>query len=92
MPATTSTASATWEGTGVQWQGQTSARRAQAVVQKIVSELKDFDNLYYEVCNEPYERAGLAKEWNDQIIAAIVEAEASLPVKHLIAQNLARVL
>jgi len=62
----------------------------QAVVQKIVSELKDFDNLYYEVCNEPYERAGLAKEWNDQIIAAIVEAEASLPVKHLIAQNLAR--
>ncbi|HEU0007662.1 MAG TPA: hypothetical protein VFS12_16875 [Terriglobia bacterium] len=62
----------------------------QAVVQKIVRELKDFDNIYYEVCNEPYERAGLSKEWNDEIIAAIVDAEAPLPAKHLIAQNLAQ--
>ena len=60
----------------------------QAVVQKIVSELKVFDNIYYEVCNEPYERPGLAKEWNDRIIAAIVDAEADLSAKHLIAQNL----
>ncbi len=60
----------------------------QAVVQKIVSELKGFDNIYYEVCNEPYERAGLSKEWNDEIIAAIVDAEAGLSAKHLIAQNL----
>jgi len=62
----------------------------QAVVQKIVSELKGFDNVYYEVCNEPYERAGLRREWNNEIIAAIVYAEASLPAKHLIAQNLAQ--
>src|SRR5439155_4070577 len=26
----------------------------EAVVQKIVAELKDYDNIYYEVCNEPY--------------------------------------
>jgi len=25
-----------------------------AVVRKIVGELKEFDNLYYEICNEPY--------------------------------------
>jgi hypothetical protein len=57
------------------------------MVRKVVSELNAFDNLYYEVCNEPYERGGLTKEWNDQIIAAIVEAEAILPKKHLIGQG-----
>jgi hypothetical protein len=61
-----------------------------AVVQKIVSELNGFDNLYFEVCNEPYERPGLSREWNDQIVARIVAAEASLGAKHLVAQNLAR--
>ena len=24
------------------------------MVRKIINELKEFDNLYYEVCNEPY--------------------------------------
>jgi hypothetical protein len=57
------------------------------LVRKVVSELNAFDNLYYEVCNEPYERGGLTKEWNDRIVAAIVEAEANLPKKHLIAQG-----
>ena len=57
---------------------------------KIVSELKEFDNVYYEVCNEPYERPGLTREWNDGMIAAIADAEAPLPAKHLIAQNMAR--
>jgi hypothetical protein len=61
----------------------------QAVVRKIVTELRDFDNLYYEVCNEPYERPGLTREWNDRIVATLVEAEAPLPAKHLIAQNVA---
>jgi hypothetical protein len=58
-----------------------------AVVRKLVTELNAFDNVYFEVCNEPYERGGLTKEWNDQIIAAIVETEAALPKKHLIAQG-----
>jgi len=57
------------------------------VVRKLVTELNAFDNLYYEVCNEPYERGGLTKEWNARIIAAIAETEASLPAKHLIAQG-----
>jgi len=56
-----------------------------AVVRKLVIELNDFDNIYYEVCNEPYERGGLTKEWNEHIIAAIVETETSR--KHLIAQG-----
>jgi len=59
----------------------------QAVTRKIVTELKDFDNVYFEVCNEPYERPGLTAEWNDRIVAAIMEAEAALPAKHLIAQG-----
>ena len=52
-----------------------------------MSELNYFDNLYYEVCNEPYERSGMIKEWNDGMVATIVEAEANLSKKHLIAQN-----
>jgi hypothetical protein len=44
----------------------------QALARKVVTELKDFDNVYYEVCNEPYERPGLTREWNDTIITAMV--------------------
>ena len=58
-----------------------------AVVRKLATELNRFDNLYYEVCNEPYERGGLTTEWNDQIIAVLVETEALLPKKHLVAQG-----
>ena len=61
-----------------------------AMVRKLVTELNGFDNVYYEVCNEPYERGGLAPEWNDRIVAAIVEAEKDLPHKHLIAQGVPR--
>jgi hypothetical protein len=62
----------------------------QAVVRKLVAELNEFDNLYYEVCNEPYERGGLTREWNDKIVATVVETEVSLPKKHLIAQGFPR--
>lgn len=61
----------------------------EAMVRKIVDELRDFDNVYYEVCNEPYERPGLTRQWNDRIIAAIADAEAGLEHKHLIAQGIA---
>jgi hypothetical protein len=59
----------------------------EAMTDKLVAELNEFDNVYFEVCNEPYERGGLAKEWNDRIVAAIQKAEAALPNKHLIAQG-----
>ncbi|MBI1926726.1 hypothetical protein HYR99_21095 [Candidatus Poribacteria bacterium] len=60
----------------------------EAMVRKVVHELKDFDNIYYEVCNEPY-FGGVTLEWQNHIIATIVNAEADFPAKHLIAQNIA---
>jgi hypothetical protein len=59
-----------------------------ALVRKIVAELKEFDNVYYEVCNEPY-AGNVSSEWNDHVVTVIVEAEKDLPARHLIAQNIA---
>ncbi len=58
------------------------------LVRKLAAELKDFDNLYYEVCNEPY-FGGVTQVWTDRIIAVLGEAEKDLPAPHLIAQNIA---
>src|SRR5262245_30456344 len=60
----------------------------QAVARRILQELRDLDNVYYEVCNEPY-FGGVTRDWSDRMVATIVEAEASLPARHLIAQNIA---
>ena len=60
----------------------------EAVTRKIVAELRDADNLYYEICNEPY-FGGVTLEWQHRIADAIVEAEKDFPHKHLIAQNIA---
>jgi hypothetical protein len=57
-------------------------------VRKVVTELKDFDNLYYEVCNEPY-FGGVTQAWTDRMITVIQEAEKDFPARHLIAQNIA---
>ena len=58
-----------------------------AMVEKIVSELKDYDNVYYEVADGS--TLGSSSEaWSDHMIATIVQAEATLPHPHLIAQNL----
>ncbi len=59
-----------------------------AMTTKVVQELKDFDNLYFEICNEPY-FGGVTLEWQNAIAQTIVEAESSLARKHLIAQNIA---
>ncbi len=60
----------------------------EAMVRKIVAELKDFDNVYYEICNEPY-FGGVTLEWQRRIADVVVDAEKSLPHKHLISQNIA---
>jgi Cellulase (glycosyl hydrolase family 5)/Putative collagen-binding domain of a collagenase len=60
----------------------------EAVARKLVTELKDFDNVYFEVCNEPYFE-GVTREWQDHVIDAIVDAEKGLATPHLIAQNIA---
>ena len=59
-----------------------------AVVKKLVTEANPFDNVYFEICNEPY-FGGVTLEWQRRIADAILEAEAALPRKHLIAQNIA---
>jgi Cellulase (glycosyl hydrolase family 5) len=60
----------------------------EAMVEKIVNELNGYDNLYYEVCNEPY-FGGVTDEWQRRIVDAIVAAEKPLANKHLISINVA---
>jgi hypothetical protein len=59
-----------------------------AFVRKVVRELNEFDNLYFEVCNEPYVRK-LADEWQHRIVEVIAELERELPKRHLISLNVA---
>ena len=59
-----------------------------AVTRKIVTEVNEFDNLYFEIANEPY-FGGITLEWQQRIGEAIVETEKGLPRRHLIAQNIA---
>ena len=58
------------------------------MVRKIVTELKEFDNVYYEICNEPY-FGGVTLAWQRRIADVIVETEKKLKVQHLISQNIA---
>jgi hypothetical protein len=58
-----------------------------ALVRKIVTELHDFDNVYYEICNEPY-FGGVTIAWQSHIAETIKSTEASFPAQHLIAQNI----
>jgi len=60
----------------------------EAMVRKVVTELKSFDNVYYEIMNEPYVRK-VPMDWEHHIVDVIVEAEKEFPVKHLISQNIA---
>jgi hypothetical protein len=60
----------------------------EALARKLVTELKDADNVYFEICNEPYFE-GVTRAWQDRIIAAVVDAEKGRKHPHLIAQNIA---
>lgn len=57
-------------------------------VRKIVQELRDHDNFYYEICNEPY-FGGVTMDWQAHIARIITEAQADHPHPKLIAQNIA---
>lgn len=59
-----------------------------ALVRKLIEELRDFDNLYYEICNEPY-FGGVTLPWQARIAEVIAAAESQFPRRHLIAQNIA---
>ncbi len=58
------------------------------LVRRIVNELKDFDNLIYEICNEPY-FGRVTLEWQRQIASQIKETEKGFKSPHLISQNIA---
>ncbi|MBO0723534.1 MAG: cellulase family glycosylhydrolase [Blastocatellia bacterium] len=60
----------------------------EAMTRKIVAELKDFDNVYYEICNEPY-FGGVAMEWQRHIADVIADAQKDFPQEFLISQNIA---
>lgn len=74
------------------------------MVKKIVQEVNAFDNVYFEICNEPYWIKGIPgndspikeqqflpeiETWEQKIAETITETEKNLPKKHLIAQNIA---
>jgi hypothetical protein len=59
-----------------------------ALVKKTAAELNAFDNVYYEICNEPWfsgASRAQTRDWLNHIIATLATAEAALPNKHLIA-------
>eukprot|EP01121_Diplochlamys_sp_Union-15-3_P020327 TRINITY_DN790_c0_g1_i1.p1 TRINITY_DN790_c0_g1~~TRINITY_DN790_c0_g1_i1.p1 ORF type:complete len:457 (-),score=68.61 TRINITY_DN790_c0_g1_i1:40-1410(-) len=59
------------------------------VTVKLVTELNSFDNLFFEVINEPDDY--VTTEWMDYIVNLINKTEATLPQKHLISSNTIRV-
>ncbi len=59
-----------------------------AVTRKIVRELREFDNLYFEVCNEPY-FGGVTMPWQRRIVDEIVKTEQDMESPHLISLNIA---
>lgn len=58
------------------------------MVRRFVEELRPFDNVYYEICNEPY-FGGVTLEWQQHIAAVIAQAQAGDQLPKLISQNIA---
>ncbi len=59
-------------------------------VRKVVEELRPYDNVYYEICNEPY-FGGVTLPWQHRIADLVVEAQKEHPAssRKLISQNIA---
>ena len=60
----------------------------EAVTRKLVTELNAFDNLYFEVANEPY-FGGITLEWQHHVAKLVADTEARLPRRHLVSMNIA---
>lgn len=60
----------------------------EAMARKLVTELNGYDNLYYEICNEPY-FGGVTDDWQRRLIDVLVATEKDLPHRHLISLNIA---
>ena len=72
------------------------AEHQRRLVRKLVTETNEFDNLYYEICNEPAhaqsDLTGLpdpepVRLWQLAMIETIRETERALPKRHLVAVN-----
>jgi hypothetical protein len=59
-----------------------------ALTRKIVEQTQAFDNVYYEICNEPY-WGNVTVDWQRHISQVIAAVEAHSRRKHLISQNVA---
>ena len=59
----------------------------EALVRKIVSELRNHNNVYFEICNEPWWRP-TSRAWSARIAAVIRNTDKGLATPHLIAQNI----
>jgi hypothetical protein len=65
--------------------------RQEAYVAKIVREVNEYDNVILEICDEPGIFGTPAEEyhpWISRLIDVVLETEADLPNKHLIAQQM----
>jgi hypothetical protein len=60
----------------------------EAMTRKVVEALAGFDNVYFEIMNEPYVRK-VPDDWQRHIAGVIVDAEKGLAHPHLISQNIA---
>ena len=59
-------------------------------VRKIVTEVNGFDNVYFELVNEPYSLNDIVPgRFQRHVADLIVATEKALPKRHLIAQNIA---
>ena len=59
-------------------------------VRKIVTEVNRFDNVYFELVNEPYSFNDIVPDrFQHHVADLIVATEKTLPKRHLIAQNIA---
>jgi lysophospholipase L1-like esterase len=56
-----------------------------AFVRKAVNELNGFDNVTFEVVNEPEHGSYPGSQWQDHMAQVIANAESALPNRHLIA-------
>jgi len=59
-----------------------------ALVREVIARTQEFDNLFFEIANEPY-FGGITLEWQHRIADEIVAAQRDRSRRHLIAQNIA---
>jgi hypothetical protein len=65
-------------------------RVQEELARRIVTALNSFDNVYFEVANEPYiEKITIAMEWQHHMARVIAQTEAALPNRHLVSLNVA---